>query len=82
MKSLVRTVIWWPGMDSEIESCVQSCHTCQSSCHQPMKAQLRPWIFTDKSWSLLRIDYYGQISGKMLLGIIDSHSKWLELHNI
>ena len=40
IKSLARSVIWWPGMDSEIESCVTSCHTCQSSRHQPMKAPL------------------------------------------
>ena len=67
-------------MDSEIESCVQSCHTCQSSRHQPMKAPLPPWIFTDRHWSRLHIDYCGPISGKMLLAIMDSHSKWLEIH--
>ena len=67
-------------MDSEIESCVQSCYTCRSSRHQPMKAPLHPWIFTDRPWSRLHIDYCGPISGKMLLVIIDSHSKWLEVH--
>ena len=67
-------------MDSEIESCVQSCYTCQSSRHQPMKAPLHQWIFTDRPWSRLHIDYCGPISGKMLLVIIDSHSKWLEVH--
>ena len=64
MKSLARSVIWWPGMDSEIESCVQSCYTCQSDRHQPMKAPLHPWIFTDRPWSRLHIDYCGPISGK------------------
>ena len=64
-------------MDSEKESCVQSCYTCQSSRHQPMKALLHPWIFTDGPWPRLNIDYCGPISGKMLLVIIDSHSKWL-----
>ena len=47
MKSLERSVVWWSGMDSEIESCVQSCHTCQSSRHQPMKAPFHHWVFSD-----------------------------------
>ena len=67
-------------MDSEIEACVRSCHTFQSSRHQPMKVPLHPWIFTDRPLSRLHIDYYGPISGKMLLVIIDSRSKWLEVH--
>ena len=75
MKSLARSVIWWSGMDSEIEYCVQSCYTCQS-----MKTPLHPWIFTDRPWSRLHIDYCGPLSGTMLLVIIDSHSKWLEIH--
>ena len=67
-------------MDSEIESCVQSCHTCQTISHQPMKVSLHPWIFIDRPWSRLHIDYCGPISGKMLLVIIESHSKWLKVH--
>ena len=45
-----------------------------------MKAPLHPWIFTDRPWSRLHIDFCGLISGKMLLAIIDSHSKWLEVY--
>ena len=29
MKRLARTVIWWPGLDSDIENKVQSCKECQ-----------------------------------------------------
>ena len=60
-------------MDSDIESCVKPCYTCQSSRHHPMKAPLHPWIFTDRPWSQLHIEYCGPISGKMFLVIIDSH---------
>ena len=45
-----------------------------------MKAPLHPWIFTDRPWARLHIEYCGPISGIMLLVIIDSHSKWLEVH--
>ena len=45
-----------------------------------MTAPLQAWIFTERPWSRLHIYYCGPISGKMLLVIIDSHSKWLEVH--
>ena len=45
-----------------------------------MNTPLHPWIFTDRPWSRLHIDYCGLISGNMLLGIMDSHSKSLEVH--
>lgn len=43
MKSLARSYIWWPGLDSEIESKVRSCSTCQVNRPSPTKAPLHPW---------------------------------------
>ena len=80
MKSLARTIIWWPKMDADIESFVRSCDKCQVDRHAPARAPLHPWMFTDRPWSRLHIDYCGPISGKMLLVIVDSHSKWIEVH--
>ena len=79
MTLLAKGVIWWPDMDSEIEYCVKSCHTCQCIRRQPMKAPLNLWIFTDRPWSRIHIDHCGPPSDKMLLAIMDSHAKWLEL---
>lgn len=81
MKSLARSVIWWPGMDNDIEQYALNCNTCQSSRHLPAKAPLHPWVFTDRPWSRLHIDYGGPVNGKMLLIIVDSHSKWIDVHS-
>ena len=29
MKSLARSVVWWPGIDADIEGMVKDCHSCQ-----------------------------------------------------
>ena len=42
MKSLARSVVWWPQMDQEIEDKVKSCSSCQSTRHQPPPAPLHP----------------------------------------
>ena len=44
--------------------------------HLPMKAQLHHWVFTDRPCSAFSLIICGQI----LLVIIDSHSKWLQVH--
>ena len=54
--------------------------TCQSSRKMPPVAPLHQWVRSDKSWSRIHIDYAGPLDGKMFLLMIDSHSKWLEVH--
>ena len=43
MKALVRGVVWWPGLDSRLDSKVKECVACQSSRKSMPKAPLRPW---------------------------------------
>ena len=37
-----------------------------------------PWEWPDRPWARLHIDYAGPIKGKMVLVVVDSHSKWME----
>ena len=37
-----------------------------------------PWSWPTRPWAHLRIDYAGPVEGKMILVIIDAHSKWIE----
>ena len=80
MKSLARAYMWWPVTNDDIKLCVKQCTICQSSRKMPPVAPLHPWVRTDKPWSRVHIDYAGPLEGKMFLLIIDSHSKWLEVH--
>ena len=78
MKSLARSYFWWPKMDSEIETLVQGCHSCQTNRNNPSSAPLHPWEWPGKPWVRLHVDYAGPFLGKMFLVIVDAHSKWIE----
>ena len=78
MKSLARGLVWWPGMDMSIEKSVKLCSSCQQSQPSPPQAPLHPWNWPTRPWSRLHADYAGPVEGKMLLIVIDAHSKWIE----
>ena len=78
MKSLARSYVWWPRIDSEIESLVQSCTTCQQNRPFPNKAPLHPWEYPKNPRSRVHIDHAGPFLGQYFLIIVDAHSKWIE----
>lgn len=80
MKGLARAYVWWPHLDQEIESMVQSCSVCQTSRPSPAVAPLHPWEWPERPWARVHIDYAGPFMGKMFLVLVDAHSKWLEAH--
>ena len=79
MKSLARGLVWWPGMDQEIESMVKQCSDCQQSRLSPPTAPLHPWCWPTRPWTWLHVDFAGPMEGKMFLIVIDAHSKWIEI---
>ena len=79
MKALARSYVWWPGMDSEIESTVKSCKSCQINHTMPAKAPVHPWEKTTSPWVRLHIDFAGPFLDKMFFIIYDSYSKWINV---
>ena len=80
MKSLARSYVWWPGMDTDIVTTVQHCDTCQQHRPSPQKAPLHPWEWPSRPWSRVHIDHTGPFQGKLFLVLVDAHSKWIEVH--
>ena len=78
MKGLARMYVWWPGIDSDIETTVRQCNECQTHQASPPPAPLHPWTWPSRPWSRLHLDYAGPVNGKMFLIVIDAHSKWIE----
>ena len=79
MKSLVRSYVWWPGLDKDIEDLAKSCLACQSHKHAPAVAPLHPWTWPTSPWNRIHIDFAGPFQGKMFLIVVDAHSKWPEV---
>lgn len=80
MKMLARGFIWWPNMDSDLESVVKQCRVCLLNRNAPALAPVHSVPWPEAPWSSLHLDFAGPVMGKMLLIIIDSHSKWIEAH--
>ena len=49
MKQLTRTVIYWPGIDSDIVDLCRSCVTCAEHQNTPPKSQVHSWILPKKT---------------------------------
>ena len=80
MKAPVRSTMWWPNIDKELEIRVKSCNECLRNRHRPVEAPLYPWEFPGRPWSRLHIKYAGPVQGEMILVMVDSYSKWIEAH--
>ena len=78
MKRLARGYVWWPGMDTELEDAVRRCAKCQENQKLPARVPMHPWEWPNRPWARLHADYTGPIQGKMVLIIVDAHSKWME----
>ena len=79
MKSLARSYIWWPKLNSEIDQLVKSCTVCQETRPAPPTAPLHPWEWPATPWSRLHLDFAGPYMGHMFLVIVDAHSKWMDV---
>ena len=82
MKQLARGYVWWPGIDKELEFAVKTCAACQENQIFPAKAPMHPWEWPDRSWARVHVDYAGPVKGKMILVIVDAHSKWIRAHTV
>ena len=48
----------------------------------PPCSPLHPWEWPGRPWSRVHVDYAGPFMGKMFLLIIDTHSKWMDIHRV
>ena len=77
-KSFLRTVMWFPRMDSILEEVIRSCHACQIVTNHPQKEPLNMVPIPEEPWSSLRIDFYGPINKaeEYCLVVQDEHSRY------
>ena len=63
----------------EIDSVMKACYECQRSHHSPPVAPSHPWEWPQHPWAHIHIDYAGRVEGRILLVVVDSHSKWVDI---
>ena len=80
MKSLLRTKVWWPKMDKDVERICRTCHACQVvgsySTLEPMSRVEPP----TGPWQDLACDLLGPMpSGEHILVLVDYYSRYVEV---
>lgn len=77
MKTLSRSYIYWPNLDSDIEEVCRSCEACRAVRDAPPRARLHPWEFPLHPWQRVHADF-ADCAGTRYLILVDAHSKWIE----
>lgn len=80
MKQRLRSKVWWPKNDSNVEEHVKNCQSCflvsAPSVPEPMKRTVLP----AKAWEFVAIDLCGPLpSGHHLFVIVDYYSRFVEV---
>ena len=50
MKSLARSHLWWPGIDTDIENVCRNCFECSAVAKAPPSAPAHPWLVSQHPW--------------------------------
>lgn len=79
MKQLARSIIWWPGMDRQIEEEAKTCLQCQKYQNRnPVDKYFVGWPKSEIPWYRVHGDFF-HYNTKTYFLIVDSTSKWIDI---
>lgn len=81
MKSVARSYVWWPNIDTDIEFYVNSCDICQRTRNFRREKIEGQWPKCTKPFERVHIDFF-YFEGNEFLLIIDSFSKYLNIYKM
>ncbi len=82
MKSLARTVCYWPNIDDHLELKAKSCESCAKASSDPVKQPLSQWTTPSRPWERVHIDFAGPFHGSMWFVLVDALSCWPEVRQM
>lgn len=79
-KQRIRSKLWWPNMDKDIEHHIRSCHPCQIVGKPDKPEPVQPTKLLEERWSQLAIDLCGPFpTGEHVAVLTDYYSRWPEV---
>ena len=85
VKQRCREVVWWPGIDGDVEAMVRDCTACLVSgkTGPPPAPPLQPLQWPAGPWEHIQMDICGELRGvphhqRFLIVAYDLYSKWPE----
>ena len=76
MKSIARSIIWYPNLDIDIENLVKSCNQCMAVAAKPKKSNVQ-WPIPKRVWSRVHIDHFF-FENHICLVVVDALSRYIE----
>lgn len=80
-KKRAKNCMYWPGLDSEIEKMISTCHICQVNANRNQKEPLISHDIPSRPFEKLATDIL-EFKGKDYLVVVDYYSKWIELKQL
>lgn len=80
-KSRARQVVYWPGLNNEIENLVSQCLICEKFKPKNVKESLMPHEIPDLPFQKVAVDLF-DYAGDSYLVLVDYLSKWLEVRKL
>ena len=80
-KQLARDVVYWPGMNSQIEDMISNCSTCQEKRRCQQKEPLMPSEVPTGPWKILATDLL-YCNGTTYLVTIDYYSEYIDVEEL
>lgn len=80
MKSYLRTAVWWPKLDTDVEAYVKKCRGCTLVAVQDAPEPMMRKEMPTGPWEDIAIDFLGPLpEGQHLFVVVDSYSRYLEV---
>ena len=77
-KQRARQVVFWPGINSDINNIVDNCETCQRPQHKYQKEPLKPYPVPTRPWQVVGTDLC-EIKKQDYLVIVDAYLGYPEV---
>ena len=77
-RSLLRSKVWFPRMDTVVDSIVKTCGPCQVATPRPSREPLQMTQLPSGPWEEVSIDFC-EIAGHYVLVVIDDYSRFPEI---
>lgn len=81
MKCEARKLVYWPGIDRDIEHLTSSCSDCNVN-FKPKNVVPCHWPESTCPWDRVHVDFCGPIDHVHFLVIIDSYTKFIDVHYV
>ena len=81
MKTLARSVVWWIGIDNDIEDLVAQCSVCQMTRNSRMDNTISKWPDVQIPLQRVHIDLFF-FGGQTFLILMDAYSKYMDIHKL